>query len=88
MDQYVGSAYNINFKPRFRVDKSDTNTDKDRCGVAKHFLNKCIDVGRIEDIEVHLIEQNEEGNYDVEDKLWCREKVLASPTARFVARCD
>ena len=36
--QYVGSAFESNFKPRFRVHKSDINTGKDRCGVAKHFL--------------------------------------------------
>ena len=28
-DQYVGSAYKNNFKPRFRVHKSGVNTDKD-----------------------------------------------------------
>ena len=32
--QYVGSAYESNFKPRFRVRKSDTNTGKGRGGVA------------------------------------------------------
>ena len=55
-DQYV--AYKNNFKPRFRVHKSDINTD----------------VGKLENIELHFIEQVEEGNYDVEGKLWCREK--------------
>ena len=40
-DQYVGSAYKNNFKPGFRVHKSDINTGKDRCRVAKHFLTKC-----------------------------------------------
>ena len=39
--QYVGSAFESNFKPSFRVHKSDINTGKDRCGVAKHFLNNC-----------------------------------------------
>ena len=73
-DQYVGSAYKNNFKPRFRVHKSDINTGKDRCGVAKHFLTKGTDVGKLENVEVHLIEQVEEGDYDVEGKLWCREK--------------
>ena len=73
-DQYVGSAYKNNFKPRFRVHKSDINTGKDRCGVAKHFLTKCTDVGKLENSEVHLIEQVKEGGYDVEGKLWCREK--------------
>lgn len=28
-----------------------------RSGVAKHFLTKCKDVGRIENIEVHLIDK-------------------------------
>ena len=37
--------------------------------MAKHFLTKCTDVGKLENIEVHLIEQVEEGNYDVEGKL-------------------
>ena len=67
-DQYVGSAYKNNFKPRFRVHKSDINTGKDRCREAKHFLTKCTDVGKLENIEVHLIEQEEEGDYDVEGK--------------------
>ena len=40
-EQYVGSA--INFKPRFRIHKSDrpTKANKDRCGTASHFDNKC-----------------------------------------------
>ena len=72
--QYVVSAYKDNFTPRFRVHKSDINTGKDRCGVAKHFLTKSTDVGKLENIEVQLIKQVEEGDYDVEGKLWCREK--------------
>ena len=68
------SAYKNNSKPRFRAQKSDINTDKDMCDVAKHFLTKCTDVGKVENIEVHLIEQVEEGGYDVEGKLWCRGK--------------
>ena len=42
--------------------------------MAKHFLTKCTDVGKIENNEVHLIEQVEESDYDVEGKLCCREK--------------
>ena len=38
------------------------------------FSAKYTDVGKLENIEVHLIEQVKEGDYDVEDKLWCREK--------------
>ena len=68
-DQYVGSDYKNYFKPTFRIHKSDINTSNGRCGVAKHFLTKCTDVGKLENIEVHLIEQVEEGHYDVEGKL-------------------
>ena len=38
-EQYAGSA--IDFKKRFRIHRSDINTKKDRCGVARHFNNKC-----------------------------------------------
>ena len=71
---YLISSKLRNFKPRFRVNKSYINTGKDTCGVAKHFLPKCTDVGKLKNIEVHLIEQVEQGDYDVEGKLWCREK--------------
>ena len=73
-DQYVGSALKNNFKPRFRVHKSDIVTGKDRCGVAKHFLTKCVTTNRLENIEIQLIEQVSGGNYDIESKLWSREK--------------
>ena len=73
-EQYVGSAFKDNFKPRFRVHKSDVITGKDRCGVAKHFLTKCTNGNKVENIEVQLIEQVLEGNYDLEGRLWCREK--------------
>ena len=36
--QYEGSAKD--FKKRFRIYKSDINTKKDRCGLARHFNNK------------------------------------------------
>ena len=72
--QYVGSAFKDNFKKRFRVHKSDVNTGKDRCGVGKHFLSECSDIGNIKNMEVQPIEQVLEGNQDVEGKLWNREK--------------
>ena len=37
--QYVGSV--TDFKERFRIHKSDTNTDKVRCGVTNRLLNVC-----------------------------------------------
>ena len=45
------------------------NTGKDRYDVAKHFLTRCTNVGKLKNIEVHLIEQVEEGDYDVEGKF-------------------
>ena len=45
--QYVGSTFESNFKPRFRVHKSDINTGKDRCGVVKHFLNNCTEINNL-----------------------------------------
>ena len=55
--QYVGSAFESNFKPRFRVHKIDINTDKVRCGVAKHFLNSFTGINKLENVEVQLIEE-------------------------------
>ena len=54
---FVGSAYESNFKLRFRVHKSNINTGKFRCGMAKHFLNKCIGINKLENVEVQLIEE-------------------------------
>ena len=39
--QYVSSVFESNFKPGFRVHKSDMNAGKDRCGVTKYFLKNC-----------------------------------------------
>ena len=39
-------------------------------------LTKCTDVGKLKNIKVYLIEQVEEGDYDVEGKLRFREKYL------------
>ena len=38
-EQYVGSA--IYLKERFRIHKSDINTEKNTCGITRHFTNKC-----------------------------------------------
>ena len=38
-EQYVGSA--INFKQRFKIQKSDIKINKDRFCTARHFNNKC-----------------------------------------------
>ena len=46
--QYIGSAIETNFKPRFRVHKSDISTGKNKCGVAKPFLNICSSINKLE----------------------------------------
>ena len=73
-EQHVGPAFKDNFRPRFRVHKSDVITGKDRCGVAKQFLTKCTNGNEVANIEFQLIEQVQEGNYDLDGRLWCREK--------------
>ena len=39
----------------------DVITGNDRCGVAKYFLTKCTNGNKVENIEVQLIEQVQEG---------------------------
>ena len=73
-EQYVSSAFKDNFTPRFRAHKINVINGKDRCGVAKHFLTKCTNGNKVENIELQLIEQVQEGNYELEGKLCCREK--------------
>ena len=73
-EQYVGSV--IDFKKRFRIQKSDINSKKDRCGVARHFTNKCWDPQNPHAfLKIQPIEQvsvKEESKLD--DTLWHREK--------------
>ena len=40
----------------------------------KHFLNICTGIYKLENVEIQLIEEVKEGNYDVEGKLWSRQK--------------
>ena len=71
-DQYVGSA--LDFKGRFRVHKSDIKTKKDRCGTARHFNNKCIDISNPHKfLKVQIIESVFDDG-DLEGKLWERER--------------
>ena len=72
--QYVRSAYESNFKLKFRVHKSDINTGKVRCGVAKDFINNCTGSNKFENVEVQLNEEVKEGIYDLYGKLWSRGK--------------
>ena len=39
LEQYAGSA--VKFKTRFRINKSDMETKKERYGSAKYFNSKC-----------------------------------------------
>ena len=56
----------ITFKPLYRVQKSNINTCEVRRGGAKLFLTKYADIDKIENTEVQLFQQVEEGDYDVE----------------------
>ena len=38
-EEYVASA--INFEQGFRTHRQDNETNKDRCGTARHFNDKC-----------------------------------------------
>ena len=73
-EQYVGSA--IDLKKRFRIYKSDINTKKDRCRVARHFNNKCRDPQnpsaflKIQPIEQICVEDESK----LDEALWHREK--------------
>ena len=73
-EQYVGSA--INFKQRFRIHKSDIKTNKDRCGTARHFNNKCCGPNSNHAyLKIQIIEQVFNNNqFSIEDLLWEREK--------------
>ena len=54
--QYVGSANG--FKERFRIQESDINTGKVRCGVVNYLLNVCrSSAGTFECLQVHVIEK-------------------------------
>ena len=72
--QYIGSA--ISSKQRFRIDKSDINAGKVKCGVANHHLNVCHSGGnRFEYLQVQLIEQVSVNNSkNIDRMLWEREK--------------
>ena len=39
-DEYIGSV--VDFKPLFRLHKSDIKAKKKRCGTSRHFDEKCL----------------------------------------------
>ena len=74
-EQYVGSA--VNFKHRFRICKSDINTNKDHCGTARHFNNKCCSPNNKHGyLKVQIIEQvlTNNNQFGTGNLLWEREK--------------
>ena len=67
---YLGSA--INFKQRFRIHKSDMKPNKDICGTARHFNNKCCSPhNKHVYLKVPIIEQilNNNNQCGIEDLL-------------------
>ena len=71
-DQYVDSA--TDFKARCRIQKSDINTKKDRCGIARHFNNRCCASSNPHIFfQVQVIE-SVQSDINLESKLWKREK--------------
>ena len=71
----MGSA--INFKQRFRTHKTDMKTNKDRCGTARNFNNKCCSPNNKHAyLKVQIIEQVFNSNqFSIEDLLWERESI-------------
>ena len=42
--------------------------------MAKHFINNCPGITKLGNVEIQLVEEVKEGNYDFEGKLWSRYK--------------
>ena len=77
-DEYIGSA--VDFKPRFRVHKSDIKTKKERCGTSRHFNEKCLcSTSPFGYVKVQIIEQvYSEDPSNIEEVLWYRERYWQS----------
>ena len=63
-------------------------TDKNRCGVVKHFLSNCAGINKLENVEIQLIEEVKERNCDLEGKLWSREKYWQAQLFTLTNRMD
>ena len=66
----------INFKRRIRIHKSDIKTNKDRCGTARHFNNKCCSPNNKHPyLKIQIIEQVfNNTQFRTEDLFWEWEK--------------
>ena len=69
-DEHIGSA--VDFKPRFRVHKSDIKTKKKRCGTSRYFNEKCLcSTSPTGYVKVQIIEQvYSEHPWKIEEMLW------------------
>ena len=54
-EQYVGSAFKDNFKSRFWLSTRDNTTDKDICGLIKHFLTKCTNATKLKTLKLNWL---------------------------------
>ena len=56
--------------------------------MVKHFLSNCAGIFKLENEEIQLIEEVKERNYDVEGKLWSREKYWQTQLFTLTNRMD
>ena len=77
-DEYAGSA--VDFKPRYRVHKSDIKTKKEPCVTSRHFIEKCLcSTSPFGYVKVQIIEQvYSEDPSNIEKALWYRERYWQS----------
>ena len=68
----MGSA--IDLKARFRINKSDIKTEKDRCGPASYFNTKCSDVQNPHRFLQVQLTESVVSDLDLANKLWESEK--------------
>ena len=69
-NEYTGSA--VDFKPRFRVRKSDIKTKKEHCGTFRHFNEKCLcSTSPFGFVKVQIIEQfYSEDLFNIGEVVW------------------
>ena len=77
-DKYTDSA--VDFKPRFKVHKSDIKTKKECCVTSIHFNEKCLcSASLFGYVKVQIIEMiYSEDQSNIEEVLWYRERYWQS----------
>ena len=80
----------VKFKTVFRIYTSDTKTNKERCGSARHFNSKCYRfTNSFQYLKVQLIEQVQSNNLEnIEDVLEGREKYWQSQLFTIIKGMD